>query len=544
MKYGYFVSSRGGWISRRERDRLGDRGVVLLARDQASARACGASTSSRRFLAATGWAIGSKALGEATTPAISAASCGSSWAAQGRARSVLAARVLAAEVGARGGLDAVGAVAEVDRVEVVAQDLLLRPLARDVVRQRGLAQLHEQRPPVLGGERVLDELLGDRRAALDRLLGQDVLVERAADAAEVDAVVGVEALVLDRDDRVLHHRRDLALLEQDPLLVAGQAAERLAAAVDDHRVRSPTAPPAAGRSEATAIIIPNTVETIASRPRPASSAKHAQLADAQRDARRLVAVGVLRAQRDDPRLAVFGDGGRVGGALRSPYEGAAGPRVPPHALACGRAATLALGRMAETAPEAARTAAHLARNAVDCLPERRAREAPRRRPAAAGQARPRPDRRRRPPRPHGRAPEAARVPGPRPHRRPDHRRLHRARGRSERPLGDPAGALRRGDRRQRAHVRGAGGARAAHRRAARDPPQLRVAGHEHGVAVRPRAPRDRGAAARARRLRQALRRPPADLAARAALPGAPGLRLGGGATPTSSSAAPTRPSTC
>ena len=36
----------------------------------------------------------------------------------------------------------------------------------------------------------------------------------------------------------------------------------------------------------------------------------AQLADAQRNARWLVAVGVLRAQRDDPRLAVFGAGGR------------------------------------------------------------------------------------------------------------------------------------------------------------------------------------------------------------------------------------------
>ena len=40
--------------------------------------------------------------------------------------------------------------------------------------------------------------------------------------------------------------------------------------------------------------------------------------------------------------------------------------------------------MAETAPEAARTAAHLARNAVDCLPQRRAGEAPGRGPAAAG----------------------------------------------------------------------------------------------------------------------------------------------------------------
>ena len=142
----------------------------------------------------------------------------------------LAARVVAAEVRARGGLDAVGAVAEVDRVEVVAQDPLLGPLAREVVGERGLAQLDEQRALVLGGERVLDELLGDRRAALDRGLAAHVLVERARDAAQVDALVGVEAAVLDRDDRVLHHRRDLGLGDVQLALVAGQQADLAAAA--------------------------------------------------------------------------------------------------------------------------------------------------------------------------------------------------------------------------------------------------------------------------------------------------------------------------
>ena len=196
----------------------------------------------------------------------------------------VAAGVLPAEVGARGGLDAVRAVAEVDRVEVVAQDLLLRPLAREVVRHRRLAQLHEQRPAVLGGERVLDELLGDRRAALHRLLGQDVLVERAADAAEVDAVVGVEALVLDRDDRVLHGRRDLVLGDEDPLLVAGQAAERLAAAVDDHGV--------AGRRLLELRQVggdghhhPEHGRDGREQSEARQQRDHAQLADAQRDAR-------------------------------------------------------------------------------------------------------------------------------------------------------------------------------------------------------------------------------------------------------------------
>ena len=149
---------------------------------------------------------------------------------------LVAPGVVRLEVRARGRLDAVRAVAEVDRVQVVAEDLLLRPLAREVVGEGGLAELLEHRPLVLGGERVLDELLGDRRAALDDLLLDDVLVEGARDAAQVDAVVGVEAAVLDRDDRVLHDRRDLVLAQEQPLLVAGQDADPVPVAVVDDRV--------------------------------------------------------------------------------------------------------------------------------------------------------------------------------------------------------------------------------------------------------------------------------------------------------------------
>ena len=318
-----------------QRDRLRDRGVVLLARDQLLLE------HAREHLVAA--LLGGDGMGDRVERARRGDHAGDQrgllrlelGGAGPRAVGV-AARVLAAEVGAGGGLDAVGAVAEVDRVEVVAQDLLLRPLARDVVRQRGLAQLHEQRPLVLGGERVLDELLGDRRSALDRPLGDDVLVQRAADAAEVDAVVGVEALVLDRDDRVLHHRRDLALLQQDPLLVAGQAAERLAAAVDDDRV---------GRRRLLELRQvggdghhhPEHRRDDREQAQTRQQREDAQLADAQRDARWLVAVGVLRVQRDDPRLAVFGDGGRVGGALRIHTRGRQGREFPlTHSPAAGR----------------------------------------------------------------------------------------------------------------------------------------------------------------------------------------------------------------
>jgi hypothetical protein len=151
-------------------------------------------------------------------------------------------RLAAAEVGygapeirARRGFDSVGAVAEVDRVQVLGEDLLLAPLAREVVGERGLADLLEDRPAALRARRVLDELLRDRRAALDGAAGREVLPEGTGGAAHVDAVVLVEALVLDRDDRVLHRQRDVARRDDDPALV-GERREVVAADVDEERV--------------------------------------------------------------------------------------------------------------------------------------------------------------------------------------------------------------------------------------------------------------------------------------------------------------------
>ena len=143
--------------------------------------------------------------------------------------------VVVLEVRARGRLDPVGAVAVIDRVQVVAEDLLLRPPPIEVVGERRLAQLLEDRALVLGGKRNLYELLRDRRRALDGLLLLDVLDRRAGDAAQVDAVVGVEAAILDRDDRVLHHRCDLVLAEVDPALVARQRPDLVPARVEQQR---------------------------------------------------------------------------------------------------------------------------------------------------------------------------------------------------------------------------------------------------------------------------------------------------------------------
>ena len=128
------------------------------------------------------------------------------------------------EVDARGLLDAVGTVPEVDGVQVRGEDPVLRPPLLELPGERRLAELAADRLLVrqVG---VLDELLGDRRAALHRAAVRDVGPDGAAHAAHVDAAVLVEALVLGRDDRVLHPGRDPCRGDDDPCLLAAQDRE-------------------------------------------------------------------------------------------------------------------------------------------------------------------------------------------------------------------------------------------------------------------------------------------------------------------------------
>ena len=114
----------------------------------------------------------------------------------------------ASEVDPGGRLGPVGAVPEVDRVQILGQDLHLPPLTRQVVSERRLAELFEDRSVALLGERVLDKLLRDRGGALSGAAG-DVREQRSRDPPEVDAGVAPEPLVLDRDDGVAHHPTEL-----------------------------------------------------------------------------------------------------------------------------------------------------------------------------------------------------------------------------------------------------------------------------------------------------------------------------------------------
>ncbi len=101
----------------------------------------------------------------------------------------------------RGGLDAVGAAAEVDGVEVALQDLLFGQLLLDLQRQDCFLRL--ARVALLAGQvGDLDVLLGDRGRALRGPAGQ-VVPRRPHDALHVHAGVVVEGAVLGRDDGVL-----------------------------------------------------------------------------------------------------------------------------------------------------------------------------------------------------------------------------------------------------------------------------------------------------------------------------------------------------
>jgi hypothetical protein len=118
-------------------------------------------------------------------------------------------------------------------VEVLVEDPALAVDVLELLGDLGLVHLALERP-LLGDVERAHELHGQRRAALDGLAGLDVLDRRADDALGVDAVVAPEALVLDRDRRVLERLRDLRVLDrraQDVGLDEAQA--RSVRGVDD-----------------------------------------------------------------------------------------------------------------------------------------------------------------------------------------------------------------------------------------------------------------------------------------------------------------------
>jgi hypothetical protein len=122
-------------------------------------------------------------------------------------------------------------LAEVNGVEVLLENLPLRVLLVHAIREDELPDLPVQVAPV-ARETVLDELLGDRRAALGDLALGDVVDESPPHAVEIDTGVLPERLVLGDDDGVDEDLRDLVELSGLAVLQA-DLADRVPGRVED-----------------------------------------------------------------------------------------------------------------------------------------------------------------------------------------------------------------------------------------------------------------------------------------------------------------------
>ena len=134
-------------------------------------------------------------------------------------------RVLA-EVRLGGGLDAVGAAAEIDGVEIVAQDGVFVLRLRDLDRQYGFLELAH----VGGGLAEVIPfrvLLGDGGSALAGALG-DVVDQRPCDALEIDAAVRVERAVFGGDHGLAHVFRQYGAVDDLTVLLGERADFRFA----------------------------------------------------------------------------------------------------------------------------------------------------------------------------------------------------------------------------------------------------------------------------------------------------------------------------
>ena len=129
-----------------------------------------------------------------------------------------------AEIGLRCGLYAEAALTEVHGVEVPFHDLLLVVLLLKLQRGEYLRELALDRDLFLTGQ-VLYELLGDGRAAVAALAAGEDRDERTGRAVPVNALVLIEALVLNRHQRLFHVPRDLVIIDPDAVLLAGERGE-------------------------------------------------------------------------------------------------------------------------------------------------------------------------------------------------------------------------------------------------------------------------------------------------------------------------------
>ncbi len=139
-----------------------------------------------------------------------------------------------AEIAARGKLDAPRAAAEKNRVKVKFENLGLAERVLHAGGEDHFADLALIRK-ILSHQQVLDDLLGDGRAALRPAGLGEITDEGANEAALVNAFMLVETLVLGGKEGLLHGLRNIGKRHPDAALVFLEyLGKRLAVAIEHH----------------------------------------------------------------------------------------------------------------------------------------------------------------------------------------------------------------------------------------------------------------------------------------------------------------------
>ena len=142
-----------------------------------------------------------------------------------------------AEIALGGGFHAIGAGTEIDAVEIEFEDLCLGELVLEPEGERHLLQLARY-GALLRQKQVLGELLGDGGSALRGAAPQHVLDDGAHDAPRIDAVMRIEAAILDGDEGLGHVIRQFAQRHRRAAHVAAGGERRAVGAEDQHRGRA------------------------------------------------------------------------------------------------------------------------------------------------------------------------------------------------------------------------------------------------------------------------------------------------------------------
>ena len=123
-----------------------------------------------------------------------------------------------AEIRMGGNSHAPAALAEVDRIQIPLQNLLLVVFLLKLQSAENFGQLSRDGDLVFAGE-VFQELLGDGGAAVARLHAGKHFDKCTGGAVPVYALVLIEALVLNGDQRLLHVFGDVLILHPDAPLI-------------------------------------------------------------------------------------------------------------------------------------------------------------------------------------------------------------------------------------------------------------------------------------------------------------------------------------